>query len=208
VAVIAPGTATILAFAGTALVVELTPGPNMTYLALVAATDGRRSGLAAVAGVAVGLSLLGLLAALGLTAAINASPFLAVLLRWVGVAYLLWLAFDAWRDAAAGPSEFAAAGAPLVRHFGRGLLTNLLNPKAAAFFVTVLPGFLPAAAPPLSSNLVLTGLYVLIATGVHAAVVALAGAAQAWLAAPDRARRGRRAGAVALVGVALWLAVA
>src|SRR5262245_32737332 len=88
---------TLLAFAGTCLVVELTPGPNMAYLAVLSADKGRRAGFAAVAGIAVGLLIVGVGAALGLAALVASSRWLYEILRWCGAFYLLWLAWDAWR---------------------------------------------------------------------------------------------------------------
>lgn len=193
----------LLAFALTSFLIELTPGPNMAYLALVAATEGRRQGYAAVAGVALGLAVLGLAAALGLAAVIEGSPFAYQLLRWLGVGYLLWLAWEAWQGAekAEGSGE---TGVSLARYFQRGLVTNLLNPKAALFFVAVLPGFLPLA-PGLGDTLTLSAVYVIVATLVHGGLVAVAGAAQVWLGDPRRAGQVRRAMALALVGVAIWM---
>ena len=87
------------AFAATSVLIELTPGPNMAYLAVIAATEGRRPGYAAVAGVALGLAVMGLLAALGLAVVVQNQPWAYQALRWGGVAYLLWLAWDGWRGA-------------------------------------------------------------------------------------------------------------
>lgn len=195
----------VAGLAGTALLIELTPGPNMAYLAVVAATDGRRVGYAAVAGVALGLALVGLAAALGLAAAIQASPVLYQVLRWGGVAYLLWLAWDGWRGAN-DASEFAPQGSSLRRFFGRGLVTNLLNPKAAVFYVSMLPGFVTPGAPVLPQTLALSATFVLVASGVHLSIVTLAGAAQRLLADPARERVIRRALSLALVAVAGWFA--
>lgn len=192
----------LAAFAATALVIELTPGPNMTWLALVAATEGRRAGLAAVAGVASGLALMALAAAFGLAAMVTEVPAVYQALRWGGVAYLLWLAWDAWRDAEVAATAPEAAGAGVL--FRRGLLTNLLNPKAAVFYLTVQPAFLPEA-PHLYDVLGFSAVYVGIATAVHAGIVALAGGFTRVLGPPDRERRIRRTLALSLVGVALWV---
>jgi threonine/homoserine/homoserine lactone efflux protein len=196
--------ATLAGFALTSLLVELTPGPNMTYLALIAATEGRQRGFAAVAGVALGLAVMGLAAALGLAAVIAESPVVYQVLRWCGVGYLLWLAWEAWHGGEAADG-MAAPGASLGRYFRRGLVTNLLNPKAAVFFVAVLPGFL-AASPGLGDTLVLSAVYVAVATLVHGGIVGVAGAAADWLADTRRAERVRRFMALALVGVAVWMA--
>jgi len=198
-----PDAATLAAFALTSLIVELTPGPNMGYLSLIAATEGRKAGYSAVAGVALGLGLLGLAAAFGLAALIAEAPVAYQVIRWTGVAYLLWLAWDATQDGSS-TSEFAGPGDPSWRYFRRGLVTNLLNPKAAMFYVTILPGFLnPAAGLP--EVLSLSAVYVVIATLVHAGLVTAAGAAHLWLSDKTRERRVRRLMALGLVGVAVWV---
>lgn len=79
----------LLAFALTCVVIEITPGPNMAWLAALSLSRGWRNGFAAVAGVALGLSVYGVLAAFGLAAVIESSTFLYESLRWGGVAYLL-----------------------------------------------------------------------------------------------------------------------
>ncbi len=193
----------LAAFALTAIAIELTPGPNMVWLAIVAASAGRRAGFAAVAGVALGLAIVGTAAAFGLAAVMAGSPVAYQVLRWAGIAYLLWLAWDGWRDAD-DPPEQAGLGASLGTYFQRGLLTNLLNPKAFLFYITVLPGFAPAPAA-LPDVLVLTAIYVVVATLIHAGIVAAAGAARDWLMFKERAIRVRRALALLLVGVALWV---
>ena len=88
-----------ISFAFAAVLVELTPGPNMAWLALLAATEGRARGFAAVAGVALGLGLMGAAAALGLAALVQTQPQVYQALRWAGMLYLLWLALEAWRAA-------------------------------------------------------------------------------------------------------------
>ncbi len=197
---LSPGT--VAAFALTSAVIEMTPGPNMTWLAVVAATEGRRAGYAAVAGVCLGLAVIGLAAALGMAAVIADNPAVYQALRWAGVAYLLWLAWDAWRDA--GQPEAAGDEG---RYFGRGLMTNLLNPKAALFYLAVLPGFVTAGEGALAATVTLTLIYVAIATLIHAGIVTLAGAARGLLENPVRERRVRRALAVALALVAVWFAI-
>lgn len=196
---------TLLGFAATSALIELTPGPNMTWLAIVAATEGRRPGYAAVTGAALGLALVGLAAALGLAAAISASPVLYQALRWAGVGYLLWLAWDGWRGGGKAYG-FADPDSSHALYFRRGLITNLLNPKAAVFYVAVLPGFLSPDGPVLTETLNLSLIYVVVATTIHAAIVTAAGAAQYWLDDPVRERLLRRALSATLALVALWFA--
>src|SRR6185503_916356 len=102
----------------------------MAWLAALSLSRGWRTGLAAVGGVALGLSVYGIAAALGVAAIIENSAFLYEALRWGGVAYLLWLAWDSWSAA----DEISLENAPgvsdeRVSAFRRGLITNLLNPK-------------------------------------------------------------------------------
>jgi hypothetical protein len=98
----------------TVLLLELTPGPNMAYLATLTLDRGRHAGLLATAGVAAGLSVHAVVAAFGLGVLINKAPLIYNLLRWTGVAYLLYLAWETWQsngktqsDMAAAPSSFA-----------------------------------------------------------------------------------------------------
>jgi threonine/homoserine/homoserine lactone efflux protein len=183
-----------------AVISEITPGPNMGYLAILAASRGRGVGLAAVAGVALGLMLNGLAAALGVAALIIASPAAFEALRWGGVAFLLYLAWDAWRT----PTAAGDDGAQSLSSFARGLMTNLLNPKAAMFYVAVLPRFMDPSRTPLPQSLTLTALHVLVATIVHAGIVIFAAQSRRFFAEPALERRVRRALAALLALVALW----
>ncbi len=197
-----------LGFLWTCLVIELTPGPNMSTLAVLSASRGRRAGLAAVAGVALGLLTVGWIAALGLAAVIDRSRLLYEALRWAGTAYLLWLAWEGWRDAAAtGGGEFAVAETDgIARYFRQGLITNLLNPKAGVFYISVLPTFVDPARPATGQTLTLTAIYVTVATAVHLAIVVGAGQIAGLVDDPAKSRIIRRALALMLAGIAVWLA--
>jgi threonine/homoserine/homoserine lactone efflux protein len=178
----------------------------MAYLAVLSLDRGRPAGYAAVAGVALGLLLLGLAAGFGAGTIISETRWLYEVLRWGGVAYLLLLAWDSYRQAQA-PID-PAKGVELASGFRRGLISNLLNPKAALFYVTVLPNFVDAARPAGPQSLVLTLVYVAVATVVHAVIVLAAGTFRPWLTS-ERVRRtmGVVFGLV-LVGIAIWLALA
>src|SRR4051794_29892054 len=199
----------LLAFALTCVIIEITPGPNMTYLAALSLSNGLRTGFAAVAGIALGLMTYGVIAALGLAALIDNSPLLYGLLRWSGVAYLLWLAWESFASERETASDAANAEdvEPWVA-FRRGLITNLLNPKAAVFYVAVLPEFVrPDGGPLLTQTLVLSVIYVAVATAIHSAIVGLAATLQSTVAASGRRRLIRRGLAVVLVGIAIWFAL-
>lgn len=199
----------VLAFALTCVIIEITPGPNMTYLAALSLTNGMRTGFAAVAGIALGLMAYGVTAALGLAALVDNSPLLYGLLRWTGVAYLLWLAWESW--ASEREASFQVSDGDDDRPwlaFRRGLITNLLNPKAAVFYVAVLPEFIRAdRGPVVLQTLMLSFVYVGIATAIHSTIVVLAGTLQATVATGARRRTIRRGLALALVGIAIWFAV-
>ncbi|SFZ83662.1 Threonine/homoserine/homoserine lactone efflux protein [Devosia enhydra] len=199
-----PDTSTLLAFAATAIAIELTPGPNMAYLAIVSAARGPRPGLAAVAGVALGLTLLAAIVGLGLGPLIMENRLLYQGLRWGGVAYLFWLAWEAWRDARRPLDE--DAGGSLMRFFRRGLISNLLNPKAALFYLTVLPGFTDPTRAIRSETAVLSLIFVAVATAIHAGVVLGAGSLQPLLTQAGPRRRMGLIFAGLLVVVAGWLA--
>lgn len=190
----------LLGFALAVLLIELTPGPNMAWLAGLAAVEGRRAGLAAVAGVALGLLGNGVLAALGLAALLQAAPHYVTALRLAGAAMMVWLAVDAWRGAA---RPVTAAPATLRRAFATGALINLLNPKAYIFFVVVAPQFLGGRSLDLPGALLLAGISTGIATAIHLAIVLAGAQAQALLQDGARMKLVRRGFAVVMLGVAL-----
>jgi threonine/homoserine/homoserine lactone efflux protein len=198
----------LLAFALTCVIIEITPGPNMTYLAALSLTHGMRTGFAAVAGIALGLMTYGVTAAFGLAALIDNSPLLYGLLRWAGVLYLLWLAWESWTSERETSDATDGEDSQPWPAFRRGLITNLLNPKAAVFYVAVLPEFIQAdRGPVVMQTLMLSLVYVGIATAIHSAIVALAGTLQATVASGNRRRTIRRGLALALVGIAIWFAL-
>jgi threonine/homoserine/homoserine lactone efflux protein len=196
---------TLLAFAATCLVIELTPGPNMAYLAILSASVGRRAGFAATFGVAIGLLIVGVGAAIGLTAIITNSRWIYEVLRWGGVIYLFWLAWEGWRgeeETSPGKADVEVEGA---KFFIRGLVTNLLNPKAGIFYVAVLPTFVTNGRPLVEQTIMLSVIYVAVATLVHGTIVLLADTARPWLEDKRRNTILRRVLSLLLVGIAIWL---
>lgn len=198
----------LAAFALTALVIEVTPGPNMGYLAVLSLSRGWQVGVAAVIGVGLGHAVYGLAAALGVAALIDASPLLYELLRWGGVAYMAWLAYETWgSEAETSPDVTDPADPRLVRRaFRQGLVTNLLNPKVAIFFVAVVPTFVRPGTSVVAQTLILSGIFVAVATAVHLTIVLLAGRLQGFANEPTRRRPIRRTLAAVLLCIAGWLA--
>ncbi|RUO99991.1 LysE family translocator [Hyphomicrobium sp.] len=193
-----------LAFLWVSFIIELTPGPNMTYLAVLSLVDGRRAGFAMVAGIASGLLVIGILAAFGIAAFVAESKFLFTLLRWFGVLYMVWLAYDIWSGGE--PSVHHDGQSQSIRtYFGRGFITNVLNPKAAVFYVAVLPEFVDPSRNLLQQTLALSIAYAGVATLVHATIVMLASTMRPSLQDANRMRITRRILAVSLLFVAAWL---
>ncbi|SDK26091.1 MULTISPECIES: LysE family translocator [Bradyrhizobium] len=196
----------LIAFVLTSLIIEMTPGPNMAYLAVLGASRGRLAGFSAVLGVALGLALLGVAVGLGAGSLILNNPVAYETLRWAGAIYLCWLAYDSWKDAHQ-PVETASISQSLLVQFRRGFITNLLNPKAALFFIAVIPEFISSPAPSIRELAALVSIYVAVATLVHSLIVLLAGTLQAFLAAPQRRETAGNVFAVVLFLVAIWLFV-
>jgi threonine/homoserine/homoserine lactone efflux protein len=132
-------------FAGAALLMVLTPGPNMIYLISRSISQGRKAGVISLFGVIAGFLVHMFAAAIGLTALFLAVPLAYEVLKWAGALYLLWLAWQAVRPGARSP--FEAKELPIdstSKLFLMGFLTNVLNPKIAIFYLAILPQFISA----------------------------------------------------------------
>jgi threonine/homoserine/homoserine lactone efflux protein len=197
----------VAGFALAVLLFELTPGPNMAWLAGLAATEGRRHGMAAVAGIAVGLIGNGLLAALGLAALLQAAPDLSVALRLVGAAVLALLAVMTWREADQ-PARASTAPQASMRSFGAGLILNLINPKAYVVFLVIAPQFIAGTALSVRDGLILTFISAAIATLIHIGIVLAGARAHAWVQDPARTKWVKRSFAVIMLGIAILFALA
>ena len=191
------------------LALELTPGPNMGYLATLAIARGRMAGLVAVLGVACGLALHAFVAALGVAALVGKFPVIYEALRWLGVGYLLYLAWDAWRpvsEKSLDPQGHFDGAGPFFR---QGFLSNVFNPKSVMFFISVVPNFAAAqnGAATIPMQMALLGsLYVAIATAIHASIVLLASQLRSFMRRGGRRDATRKVLAVALGFVAVWVA--
>lgn len=194
----------LLPFLITCIIIESTPGPNMAFLTIVSATKGRKYGFATVLGVTLGLLIIGFAAAAGLATTISNSPLLYQGLRFGGVFYLLWLAYEEWKDADGSLGEQTGETQGKLSYFQHGLVVNILNPKAGVFYVTILPSFIDPAGAILSQALFLTFIYVTIATLAHILIVSLAGTLKPMLNNPKRKRLIRRALSGLLALIALW----
>lgn len=178
-----PASSNLLAFAAIALGMALTPGPNMIYLISRSLCQGRQAGLISLGGVALGFVVYMLCAALGLTALVLAVPYAYDAIRIGGALYLLWLAWQAVRPGGRSPFQIKDLPQDSPRKlFLMGFLTNLLNPKIAVMYLSLLPQFIdPAAGSVLGQALVLGTVQIAISVLVNATIAVSAGAIALFL---------------------------
>jgi len=212
------GTHSLGVFAATVLVVNATPGVDMMFTLANTLRHGIAGGIAAALGIVAGCVVHTLLAAFGLAALLAASATAFALVKWAGAAYLVWLAIGMLRAGTAADKPLAdvaarepgdESGAPavdrprLARLFRQGLLTNVLNPKIAIFFLALLPQFIDAgAADKLLAFLFLGAWFVVQGALFMIAFVLLVAPLRRWRASPAWRRALNAAGA----GIFVWLA--
>jgi threonine/homoserine/homoserine lactone efflux protein len=175
---------TLAVFAGAALLMALTPGPNMLYLISRSLCQGWRAGLMSWVGVVLGFTVHMCSAALGLTALFMAVPLGYELLKFAGVCYLLWMAWQAVKPGASSPFEARELPDESPRRlFTMGLLTSILNPKVAIFYLSVLPQFIsPEHGSVLGQSLALGSAQILIGASVNLVVTLGAARIARWFA--------------------------
>jgi threonine/homoserine/homoserine lactone efflux protein len=179
-----PDWTTLIAFALVSLGMVLTPGPNMIYLISRSITQGWAAGLVSLGGVALGFVFYMLCAAFGITALVFAVPFAYDALRFAGAAYLLWLAWQAVRPG--GQSPFQVRALPVdgpKKLFAMGFVTNLLNPKIAMLYLSLLPQFIDPAGNVLTQSLALGFTQIAVSVSVNAMIALAAGSIAAFLGA-------------------------
>ncbi|MDP1748564.1 MAG: LysE family translocator [Reyranella sp.] len=168
-----PDFSTLALFAAACLVLCATPGPDMLLIASRSISQGRASGFATLAGIQVGTYCHALAAALGLSQLFLVVPIAYDVVRYAGAAYLLYLAWQAFRST--GTTLEPTAGLrryPIAVVFRQGLLTNLLNPKMALFVLALFPQFVdPGAGSVVVQMLLFATILNLIGIVVNGAVI-------------------------------------
>lgn len=179
-----PDPALWFAFALVALGMALTPGPNMIYLVSRAISQGRAAGWISLIGTALAFILYMLSAALGISAIFMAAPLAYDVLRFAGAAYLAYLAWQALKPGGRSPFHVRELPKDTPRKLvAMGFLTNLLNPKAAVLYLSLLPQFIdPERGAVLTQSLVLGFTQIAASVVVNAAMIALAGTISIFLA--------------------------
>jgi threonine/homoserine/homoserine lactone efflux protein len=182
-------------FMTAALLVNLTPGPDMLFVAGSSAAHGRQAGVMAALGVGAGCVLHMVLAAVGLSAVLATSALAFEFVKWVGAAYLVWIGVQMLRS---GPSRAGPASAVQMtadKVFWQGALTNALNPKVALFFLAFLPQFItPGQTGQAMAFLALGALFNFGGVVVNVAVALLASGLRQRVAAGSGAWLQRTAG--------------
>lgn len=134
----------LLLFALAALVLAITPGPNMIYLISRTLSQGKKAGLISLFGVLIGFLFHILLVSFGLTAVLFTIPYAYAILKWSGALYLVYLAFQALKPN--GKNIFEVEQSIQIdsprKLFSIGFLTNILNPKVAVFYLSLFPQFI------------------------------------------------------------------
>jgi threonine/homoserine/homoserine lactone efflux protein len=203
-------TQALLAFVLAAGLLTITPGLDTAIVLRASALEGRKAGVAAAAGITLGLMVWGAASAIGLTALLAASSLAYIALKWIGAAYLvglgLMMLIRPKASVATGEAETAGTrGAGL--WLRRGLLTNLLNPKIGVFYIAFLPQFTPKAAPAGPFIALLVAIHIVESALWFAALIAATQPLGRWLRRPEIARRMNRLTGVIFIGFGAKLAL-
>jgi threonine/homoserine/homoserine lactone efflux protein len=179
-----PQTTHLLAFALVALGMALTPGPNMIYLISRSICQGRTAGLISLGGVALGFVFYMFCAAFGITALLLAVPFAYDALRFGGALYLLYLAWQAVKPGGRSPFQVRDLPVDSTRKlFTMGFVTNLLNPKIAVLYLSLLPQFIdPQHGSVLGQSLIFGAIQIVLSISVNSTVAMTAGSIAVFLA--------------------------
>jgi threonine/homoserine/homoserine lactone efflux protein len=206
---ILPDAATLLLFMTAALALNVTPGPDMLYVIARSVGEGRTAGIVSSLGIAAGCLVHTLAVALGLAGLLRAVPIAFEIVKWMGAGYLVWLGVRALRKHTVAPGHAEVVPASNAAIFRQGMLTNVLNPKVALFFLAFLPQFVDPERGPVALQLISLGLLFNVSgTLVNVLVAFLASGAGAW----SRRRFGesalmRRVTGVLFIGLGVRLAL-
>jgi threonine/homoserine/homoserine lactone efflux protein len=178
-------TASVVSFAAVVALLTITPGLDTALILRTSLLSGRRPAWGVALGIQLGTLVWGVLTAAGVATLLAASQLAYDVLRWAGAAYLVWLGARMLltrKDAHAEAPE--AREVRFLTGFRRGLVTNLLNPKVGAFYVAVLPQFIPPDAPAAAVGLLLAGVHAVEGLLWSTALIAFAAVMSGALRAP------------------------
>jgi threonine/homoserine/homoserine lactone efflux protein len=207
---------TLLPFLAACLVIAATPGPSTALIIRQSLRDGRRSGFATVLGNESGVFLWGCAAAFGLTALVAASQLAYDVMRVAGAAILIGFGIQSLRtarrtghgtDPAVPDGQTTSRSGSPWRSYRSGLVTNLVNPKAAVFAMSFLPQFVPPNVPALPAMVVLAAIWAVLEIGYYGAMVWFVGRARTLLSRTSVRRRMEQVSGTVLLGLGLRLAI-
>ena len=182
----------LLVFVGVSLALIVIPGPDMIYVLTRGISGGRKVALVSAAGVCIGLCVHSVLAAVGLSAILQQSALAFTVVKYVGVAYLVYLGIRTLLSKKDFQlSDEATPAAPLARYFFQGVASDLLNPKVALFFLAYLPQFVSPTTGSTALQLLTLGLvFALLALMVVGGLGLFSGMVGEWLGSRPRAADG------------------
>jgi threonine/homoserine/homoserine lactone efflux protein len=195
----------LIGFTAAATLLTLTPGVDTAMVLRSAATGGPPRGIAAAAGICLGMLVWGIGAASGLTLLLAASQTCFMLVKCAGAGYLLWLGVNLWRHRPAPAAVPRGAAAGTLAALRRGFTSNMLNPKVGVFYITFLPQFIPAHASVPAFSLLLTGINLGLEMIWFALLIALTVPLARILARPAVKRATDRVTGAMLIGFGLRL---
>ena len=195
-----------LAFLSASILLAITPGPGILYVLTRSLAGGRREGILSSLGTFMGGFVHVFAAGLGLSAILAASAVAYQAVRWAGAAYLIYLGIRMIRTA--GASDSIAGKPPTGHPFTQGIITELLNPKTALFFLSFIPQFVDAKAGAVFAQFLLLGtITVLLNSSADIVVAIFAGPIGERLLASRRARRNqRRVTGAMMIGLGVFVA--
>ena len=145
-------------FIGVSWALIISPGPDMIYVITRGMTHGRRAGVLSAAGVVCGILVHTTAAALGLTLIFQTSAFAFLFVKLAGAAYLLYLGNQAWREKSTFRLQASPTATSSSALFWQGVLSNVLNPKIAIFFLAFLPQFVDQGSTQVTGQMLFLGL--------------------------------------------------
>ena len=151
-------TTKFLLFVGVCWALIIAPGPDMLYVITRGVSQGRKAGILSAVGVICGTLVHTTAAAFGLTLILQTSTLAFMLIKYLGAIYLIYLGFKAWREKSMFSLDTSASNVSFRKIFWQGVLSNVLNPKVAVFFLAFLPQFVDKGSNNVTSLMVFLGL--------------------------------------------------
>lgn len=197
-----------LAFVLATMLFIAIPGPNVTLIVAHGVEHGSRRALATVIGTECAQAVQLAFVALGMTTLIFTFAQVFEWVRWLGVAYLVWLGIQRWRTVAPESGVAVPDLMPVRVLFWRGFLMGISNPKTWLFYAAFFPQFVNPATSVGPQLLLLSLTYLTVAMAIDGGYAVLAGRARGWLRIRGRRRVADRVTGGLLIGAGVWLALA